>query len=93
MGIVTITVAPDDITENAFQHWTDQMDNGSKKAVGGTFKAVTSPATVNTKTITKTGSTTKYEFKPSAKMYFKPTDGSLTGWGSYDWSGKYDDED
>ena len=90
---LTITVAPDDITENAFQHWTDQLDNGSKKAVGGTFKRVTSPSSVNTKLITKTGSTTKYEFKPSAKMYFKPTDGSLTGWGSYDWSGKYDDEE
>ena len=65
---LTITVAPDDITENAFQHWTDQLDNGSKKAVGGTFKRVTSPSSVNTKLITKTGSTTKYEFKPSAKM-------------------------
>ena len=88
----TITVAPDDIDETVFNHWADPASN-VKTYAPGKYKKVVAPATVNTKDITKTGTSTKYEFKPSAKMYFDPTDPLLTGWGSYDWTGKYDDED
>ena len=87
---VTVTVSPDNIKETAFQHWTDQSDNGSKKAVPGTFKSADN---ISSTVVSKSGSTTRYPLEHSAKMTFKPDDGSLTGWGSYDWSGKYDDEE
>ena len=87
---VTVTVKPDNITENSFQHWTDQGVNGSKKVVSGVFK---SAGNVTGTVVSKSGTSTRYPLEHSAKMTFTPDDGSLDGWGSYDWSGKYDDEE
>ena len=86
---VTVTVKPDDITEGAFQHWTDQADNGSKKSVAGKFQTANN---VNGTVVSKSGTSTRYPLEHSAKMIFKPTS-TPAGWGSYDWSTKYDDEE
>ena len=87
---VTVTVKPDNITENSFQHWTDQGVNGSKKVVSGEFK---SAGNVTGTVVSKSGTSTRYPLEHSAKMTFTPKELPLEGWGSYDWSGKYDDEE
>lgn len=87
---VTVTVKPDNITENSFQHWTDQGVNGSKKVVSGEFKDAGNVAGT---VVSKSGTSTRYPLEHSAKMTFTPKELPLEGWGSYDWSGKYDDEE
>lgn len=87
---VTVTVKPDNITENSFQHWTDQGVNGSKKVVSGEFK---NAGNVTGTVVSKSGTSTRYPLEHSAKMTFTPKELPLEGWGSYDWSGKYDDEE
>jgi len=86
---VTVTVIPDDITEDAFQHWTDLSDNGTKKIVAGKFKSANN---IYNTVVSKSGTSTRYPLEHSAKMIFQPTV-SPTGWSSYDWSTKYDDEE
>lgn len=87
---VTVTVKPDNITETSFQHWTDQGVNGSKKVVSGVFKDAGNVAGT---VVSKSGTSTRYPLEHSAKMTFTPDELPLEGWGSYDWSGKYDDEE
>ena len=87
---VTVTVKPDNITETSFQHWTDQGVNGSKKVVSGEFK---NAGNVTGTVVSKSGTSTRYPLEHSAKMTFTPKELPLEGWGSYDWSGKYDDEE
>ena len=87
---VTVTVKADNITETSFQHWTDQGVNGSKKVVPGKFK---NAGNVTGTVVSKSGTSTRYPLEHSAKMTFTPDELPLEGWGSYDWSTKYDDEE